>query len=151
MYREKSEQHSFGDVIGSISVAIIEVEIFTSPLWLGHAITAGSGPVDGYLHAWFFICWGSLALYIGIKRIVRTTPSDEDWPTPNTLLNTLISSLRYNGVLLIGILFAGLLWETTHSFLLVVVFSISSPIWILKCFGSIPTSFDKLAKMGNRL
>jgi hypothetical protein len=146
----ESERHSLGDFVGSISVAVIEIEIFTSPLWLGYAIFLYPVPVRGYLPAWFFICWGLLALYIGVERVVSLGRCGQDWPTPRTLTGALMSLLLYNTVVVVGIFLVRLSWTMTNSFLFTLAFSIIIPIWLLKSLELLIIGFDGLAEMGDK-
>lgn len=139
---------SLGDIAGPISVAIVEIEVFTLPLWLGHAITSGSNPVNGYLHAWFFIYWGSLAVYVGARRIVGSAYDGEGWPTLNTGTDILILLLVYNGVTVVGLLLTVAVWKTIGSLPLALAFSIFCPMLILRCFELFAVDSGRLAEWG---
>lgn len=130
--QRKSKWHLFGDFAGSISVALIEIELFTLPFWLGYAIFLDLNSISGYLPAWGFIYWISVAVYIGIDRIVGAARGGESWPTPDTWTDVLISMLTYSGVGLIVVYFTTLLWNMTDSFPLALVFCIFSSILFFK-------------------
>ena len=141
-----SRQRLFENVIGSISVVLIEIEILLAPLWLGHAVLSRPDPAHGYLHIWFFICWWSLACYIGVERVIGSSHRGEDGPAPYTLIGVLTSAVVYSAAVAIGILSAEVVWETTTSVLLSLTFSIVAPIWFLKSLELFGFNHDRADK-----
>lgn len=144
--RDTSRQRSFGNVAGSISVVLIEIEILLSPLWLGHAVLSRPDPAHGYLHVWFFVCWWSLACYIGVERVIGPPRSGEGWSIPHTLTGVLTSALVYSAAVVIGILSVEVVWEMTTSVLPSLAFSIVVPIWFLKSLELLGLDLDKAAR-----
>ncbi|WP_435079474.1 hypothetical protein [Halococcus sp. AFM35] len=132
--QRRSKRRLFEDFAGSISVALIEIELFTLPFWLGYAIFLDLDSLSSYFPAWVFTYWISIAVYIGIERIVSAACGDENWLTPDTWTDVLMSMLTYGGIGIIVVFFTTLLWNMTSSFPLVLAFCIFSSMFIFRSF-----------------
>lgn len=135
------------DIIGSISIALVEVELFTSPVWLAYAVVSNLNSISGYSPAWIFGYWISIASYIGIERLVSTARGGEIWLTPDTLADVLISVLAYGGIGVLVIYFTISINRFTNSFPLALIFCISSPILFLRSFELFVANLERLNKM----
>lgn len=144
--RDTSRQRSFGNVVGPISIVLIEIKVF-SPLWLEHPVLSRPDSARGYLHVWYFIRWWSLACYIGIERGIGSPRSGEGWSTPHTLNGALTSALVYSAAVVFGMLFAEVAWKMPTSILSSLAFSIVAPIWFLKSLKLFGLDLDKAARM----
>lgn len=133
------------DIITSISIAVVEIELLSSPFWLGYVIFYDLSSISGYSPAWIFGYWISAASYIGIKRIVSIAGEAENWLRLNTLTNILISVLVYGGAGIIIIHSTISLNMSTNSFLLALVFCIFSSILLFRSFEVSIIYLEKLA------
>ena len=135
------------DTVSSISIALIEVELFTLPVWLTYVVFSNLNSIPGYSPAWIFGYWLSIASYIGIERVVRTVHDNRIWRTSDTLLDALISVLVFSGIGVLAISLTISFSKITNSFLLSLIFCIFSPIMFIKFFELLVINLEKLNKL----
>lgn len=132
--QRRSKRRLFEDFAGSISVALIEIELFTLPFWLGYAIFLDLSSFSEYFPAWVFIYWISISVYIGIERVVNADRGGEIWSKPDTWTDVLMFMLTHGGMGTIVVSSTTLLWNMTSSFPLALAFCAFSPILFFRSF-----------------
>jgi hypothetical protein len=132
--QRRPKRRLFEDFAGSISVALIEIELFTSPFWLGYVIFLDLSSFSSYFPAYIFTCWIAISVYIGTERTISAAYEGESWPTPDTWIDVLMSVLTYGGIGTIVVCLTTLLWNMTSSFPLTLAFCAFSSMVFLRSF-----------------
>lgn len=84
------------------------------------------------LLGWFSCGLLGLLIAVGLSRTPTAGYSLVDWPQPETKGDVAVNGIAYNGVLVLGVALAQVLWSVSNSILLAMIMGAILPIWFLK-------------------
>ena len=110
----------------------LELAVSTSPTVVSLAVGTMVVSWPFTLLGWLSFGLFGLLVAVGSSRTSTVGHSLVDWPRPETKSDVAVNGIAYNGVLVLGVTLAQVIWSVSNSILLAVITGTILPVWFLK-------------------